>query len=130
MTQVEYVDDAWLDSARLLRTGRKDRRTSFLSVELRQLVIAILAASGALPKKQAEQQDPALLSVLEAYGLAQWERDKLGRLTAYQLTWKGQELADVLIRQARIENIRQTGPVPEGTGYTQENDTPGRFSIK
>lgn len=95
------IDDIWLYGAGLLRTGQKDVRTANLPDTVKVLALRLLTNGGRLVKRLAllELADTVLLA--EAYGLAQWERDSRGRNGDLVLTWRGQELADLLLIQAR-----------------------------
>ncbi len=102
------IDDIWLYGAGLLRTGQKDVRTVHLPEAVKILALRLLASGGRLLRKLAETEQSDTILLAEAYGLVQWERDSRGRNGDLVLTWRGQELAELLLIQARaLQQPRQ-----------------------
>lgn len=120
MQKMEWAENLDLDVLGLLRTGNKDPRTAYLSEEQKQIVALVgLAGEGGLHKRLTATMDPILLSVLEAHGLLSWERDLRGRPMFLCLTWKGTDIATLLMSQAREESHHpgqlQGASAPSGT---------------
>ena len=98
------IDDFWLYGAGLLRTGKRDVRTAHLSADVKLLLVKLYTLDGQrLSRKQAKTEPADALLLAEAYGLVQWERDACGREGDLLLSWRGQELGELLLLQARKE---------------------------
>jgi hypothetical protein len=107
MQKIEWGENLNLDVLGLLRTGNKDPRTTYLTEEEKQIVAMVgLAGADGLHKRQTKGMDPVLLDVLEAHGLLKWERDLRGRPMFLCLTWKGEDIAVLLVKQAKSESHR------------------------
>lgn len=75
------------------------------------LVEMLIAGEGGLHKRvirKLEKQFPDSFIKLEAANLIVWERDNNGRPMFLVLTWKGQEIAELLLAIARSEALRAT----------------------
>ncbi len=74
----------------------------------------LLAGEGGLHRRDVQKFDKKNSGVvlnLEVRSLIQWESDKTGRPTFLVLTWKGEEVAQLLMQIAKHESRKAVRPV-------------------
>lgn len=93
-----------LEDLGILRQTKLPESLSWLT-ELEKFIMLELLLCGeeGMHKRRVEKhdkQEPGCILRLDAHGLAQWERDKVGRPMFFTLTWRGDEVAQLLRKVA------------------------------
>ena len=96
----------------ILRVARLPEHLSWLTDGEKILLLQLLlSGEEGLHKRNVKKHEklyPDAVIKLEAYDLARWERDKVGRPMFFCLTWKGQDAAEIVKVVARRENQKTT----------------------
>jgi hypothetical protein len=97
-----------LDSLGILRQTKVPQELSWLSdVEKSFLIEILMAGEEGVHKRRVAKVDKEgtdTIFNITIRGLAQWENDKAGRPTFLVLTWKGDEVAQLLLQIAKRES--------------------------
>lgn len=106
-----------LESLGILRQTKLPSELAWMSDAEKQLVLMVqLAGEGGLHKRDVtklSKHNPDMLLNLDARGLVQWDTDKSGRPVFLVLTWKGDEIAQLLLHVAKHESRKQLSPQKE-----------------
>lgn len=96
-----------LDVLGILRQTKLPPEYAWMSNEEKHVMLDLrLSGEHGLPPAQTRKlkdRAPESLLNLEVRNLVTWETDKLGKPTRLALTWRGQELADLLMTVAKHE---------------------------
>lgn len=100
-----------LDSLGLLKATQIPKNYEWLNDEDKVFMLTLMmAGTEGISRRDAykeEKRAPDILLRLEAHGLTTWERDQRGKLSFYCLTWKGQELAELLLQIAKNKSHKR-----------------------
>lgn len=99
-----------LESLGILRQTKVPAELAWMTDEEKSFVLDLLfAGEGGLHKREVQKfgkQNPDALLRLEMRELTIWESDKSGRPTFLVLSWKGDEVAKLLLQIAKHESKR------------------------
>lgn len=97
-----------LESMGILRQTKTPDTLKWMKDEHKHFVLQLfLAGEEGMHKRHVEKhsKDHAELTLqLEVRNLAQWERDKNGRIMFFTLTWQGVEAAELLMKIAQNQS--------------------------
>lgn len=108
------INSTELDALGLLRINKVPTELDWMTDEEKVLLIRLLfCGDDGMHSREVtriRKTDPGADAVLrlEAYGLANWERDGNGRATCFTLTWKGVESAQLVKKVAQNGNMNAT----------------------
>jgi hypothetical protein len=103
------INSTELDALGLLRTTKVPSELDWMTDDEKLLLIRLLFCgedgmhSREVNRVRKTQAGADAILRLEAYGLANWERDGNGRATSFALTWKGIESAQ------QVKKVAQNG---------------------
>jgi len=99
-----------LEALGILRQTKVPPELDWMTDGEKRFMLALLdAGDEGIHKRivaKEERQNEFLSLKLSAHGLATWERDKNGREMFFTLTWKGDEVAKLLLTIARNASRR------------------------
>lgn len=104
------VNSKELDAMGLLRATKVPHELDWLTDDEKVILLRLLFCGEEgmhireVSKIQKTQSGSDAILRIEAFGLAGWERDQLGKQTFLCLTWKGTEAAELVRKVARHEN--------------------------
>ncbi len=101
-----------LESMGILRQTKTPDSLKWMNDDEKLFMLELLlAGEEGLHKRDVDKftkKSPDTTIKLEVHNLAQWERDKNGRIMFYVLTWQGAEAAQLLMKIAQNQS-RKTG---------------------
>lgn len=113
MAHMQYAE---LEALGILRQTKLPTSLDWMNDDEKLFMLKLLEAGELGIHKKAMAREakakPTLETRLYAHGMAQWERDKNGRLMFFTITLKGEEAAQTLLRVARNQS-RSTRPGTE-----------------
>jgi hypothetical protein len=104
------INSAELDALGLLRTTKVPDALDWMTDDEKLLLIRLLFCgeegmhSREVNRVRKTQAGADAIMRIEAYGLANWERDGNGRATTFVLSWKGIESAQLVKKVAQNGN--------------------------
>ncbi len=103
-----------LESLGILRQTKVPQELAWMSDAQKAFVLDLLfAGAEGMHKRDVskfEKKNPDVIFTLTVRDLANWESDKLGKPTFLVLTWKGEEVAQLLLQIAKHENKKASSP--------------------
>lgn len=112
---LDMINSTELDALGLLRTTKVPNELDWMTDDEKVLLIRLLFCgeegmhSREVTKVRKTTAGADAILRMEAYGLANWERDGNGRATCFALTWKGIENAQLVKKVAQNGNNKATG---------------------
>lgn len=105
---VEQTDNIELEDLGILKMTKAPPTMKNLSQDEKYLLVQLsMYGEEGMPMKlvkKFDKIDPSPVLTLEFSGYCEWIKDKLGRVVALALTWKGDETAAILKKVALREN--------------------------
>lgn len=99
----EHVE---LDELGILRQTKLPKEYAWLDSLQREFLLSAYLGQGT-PKRVVQKfkdLNPQAFIEMDVRGLVEWETDKAGRPVVLQLTWKGRDVAEILVQIAKNEN--------------------------